>query len=673
MHDLGFINSVLLVLILLGSVSFTAYSLRAKKKLETLNKNLELQSIEHNSLIKNANCGIMHIDNVGRIKQLNTIYTKFLGIKINSLKEYFVFLDEEQIEIFINIIEKKKDANFEQTFYNAKAEEINLNIYISFLPKTYDMVVIATSREDKIKLEKALYRSKIFFNHSDLGHIILDNELNIIEVNDSLCSLLGYRADELILKNFSIFFKTDILYNSFVKNYLKNNSLNEISNIEYRFKKHNNSMFWVEIFGKKFKDGNRTYTILSIRDISVRVNSRNTIRKLNERVQEELEKLQEIIDVISMPIFIKDKDFNYIDCNRAFCDFLKLSKEEIIGKNVFGIFSPNQAKQFHDKDLEMLKNSLQIYKTTMKEQNITIEIHKKTLYKEGSFNGLVGIILDITQKENEKVYLEERVKEELEKNRLQREQHQQEQLENVKFFTIGQMAAGITHEINTPLTYIKGNFEMLIEDIERLEESALKESMLEDTKVIKDGIERVAKIIESMREVSQKNSEKKEIVNILETVVSSLIISHNRAKQITKIELNGKTFDFNYTIEEEFFAFVQKQRLEQVWIIIINNALDELIKLENFENRALHISVKPLNNKIIIQFKDNAGGINEKILSHIFEPFESTKESSGIGIGLNIAKRIVEDQSGKITAYNQDNGAIFEVTLPLKEIDDVSK
>jgi C4-dicarboxylate-specific signal transduction histidine kinase len=214
---------------------------------------------------------------------------------------------------------------------------------------------------------------------------------------------------------------------------------------------------------------------------------------------------------------------------------------------------------------------------------------------------------------------------------------------------------------------------MLIEDIQQLEQSALKESMLEDTKVIKDGIERVAKIIESMREVSQKNSEKKEIVNILETVVSSLIISHNRAKQVTKIELNGKTFDFNYTTEEKFFAFVQKQRLEQVWIIIINNALDELVKIENFEDRVLHISVKALKHKVIVQFKDNAGGINEKILPHIFEPFESTKESSGIGIGLNIAKRIVDEQDGKIKAYNQDNGAVFEITLPLKEFDDASK
>ena len=97
----------------------------------------------------------------------------------------------------------------------------------------------------------------------------------------------------------------------------------------------------------------------------------------------------------------------------------------------------------------------------------------------------------------------------------------------------------------------------------------------------------------------------------------------------------------------------------------MNNALDELIKIEAFEKRYLSVKIFREDETIVVRFKDNAGGIDEKILPRIFEPFESTKESSGIGIGLNIAQQIVLQNNGTISAYNEDEGAVFEVRLPV--------
>jgi len=668
MLSLNSLDIFLIIIVVIGFVSFSFYTKRTHKKLLDLNKNLTLQSLEYNSIIKNANCGILHVDSNNNVKQLNDHYKNFLKKQITSLDEYINLLDDEQQKTFNALIQEQKDTSFEQSFTNPIGDTINLNIYISFLPQNEGIIVIATSREDKLKLQKALYRSQIFFNHSDLGHIILNNNLNIIEVNDSLCKLTGYNSDELISQNFGIFFKTELLYKSFVRNYLKNNSLNEISNIEYRLKKKNGTMFCVEIFGKKFRDGTKSYSIWSIRDISVRVTSRNTIRHLNEELKEEFNKLQEIINLIPMPIFMKDNEFKYIECNKAFCEFLDLEKKDIVGKNVFELFEKEDAEKFYEKDLQMVENSSQTYETQTQKGKQFIELHKKRIYKDNKFSGFVGIVIDTTQKVFEMNYLESRVKEELEKNALQRQKHQKEQLENVKFSTIGQMAAGITHEINTPLTFIKGNFEMLIEDLHTLPQSKLKTTMLEDTKTIQDGLERIGKIIESMREVSQKHTEKIEKIEIFSTILSSLTISYNRAKQVVQMKLNGKNFDINYiNTEKKITALVQKQRIEQVWIIIINNALDELIKIEDFSQREFNINIFKKQKNVIIQFKDNAGGIDEKILPNIFKPFESTKESSGIGIGLNIAQKIIEDQGGKIRAYNEDKGAVFEVILPAEK------
>ncbi len=243
---------------------------------------------------------------------------------------------------------------------------------------------------------------------------------------------------------------------------------------------------------------------------------------------------------------------------------------------------------------------------------------------------------------------------------------EKEQLKNIKFTAIGQLAAGITHEINTPLTYIKGNFEMIKYDIQDLPDGIAKERILEDSEKVMDGINRLSNIVESMREMSQKSKESKENVNIYHTLITSLTLLYNRSKQISKIKLNGELFKIGFDKDKELYVCcVQKQRVEQTWVIIINNALDELVKIDNFEDRLIDINIKCTddNKNIVIKIKDNAGGIPNDINENIFEPFVSTKESSGMGVGLNIAKKIIEDQNGIIRAYNEDDGAVFEIRL----------
>ena len=112
----------------------------------------------------------------------------------------------------------------------------------------------------------------------------------------------------------------------------------------------------------------------------------------------------------------------------------------------------------------------------------------------------------------------------------------------------------------------------------------------------------------------------------------------------------------------EFNCDIQKQRIEQVWIVIINNALDELVRIENYELRMLSINIIKNEDNIIIRFKDNAGGIPTNIINKVFDPFVSTKQSGGIGVGLNIAQKIIQEHQGFIKAYN-DDGAVFEIKL----------
>lgn len=255
----------------------------------------------------------------------------------------------------------------------------------------------------------------------------------------------------------------------------------------------------------------------------------------------------------------------------------------------------------------------------------------------------------------------------IEKKQLEAQvkERENERIQNEKFSAIGQLAAGITHEINTPLTYIKGTIEMMQYDIEDLEESDSKTTMLADITTISDGIRRMENIISAMKEMASQRTGNKELTNIYSTILIALTMTHNKCKHISNVYLNGEQYSTLLDKNNEVFnALVQKQRIEQVWIVIINNAMDELIKMDNFANRKLDINISNMEDeKIKVTFKDNAGGIDPQIIDKIFEPFKSTKDSSGMGIGLNIAQKIVNDNNASIQAYNEEDGAVFEVII----------
>jgi C4-dicarboxylate-specific signal transduction histidine kinase len=240
------------------------------------------------------------------------------------------------------------------------------------------------------------------------------------------------------------------------------------------------------------------------------------------------------------------------------------------------------------------------------------------------------------------------------------------QLQQTKLASIGQMAAGIAHEINTPLTYMRGNVELLELDIEAIEHEETKEYFNDTLNTIKDGISRIALIVNTMREFAKNRPETKTKVNIIETLMNSLRMVYNRAKHVSVIYLNGEPFSLEYrpSQSQKYFREIVQQQIEQVWIIILNNALDELASVEvPFDKRFIRIEVQTIKDKVNVTFLDNAGGIKEEIVDKIFEPFISGKSHSGMGLGLNIAKKLLHEHNAEIEAFNTKNGACFSITI----------
>jgi C4-dicarboxylate-specific signal transduction histidine kinase len=268
-------------------------------------------------------------------------------------------------------------------------------------------------------------------------------------------------------------------------------------------------------------------------------------------------------------------------------------------------------------------------------------------------------LIDLIQKDTKSIILQQKIEEE-------KERHQEELLANAKFAAIGQLAAGITHEINTPLTYIKASFEILGYDLEDMPESKMKTDAQKQLERITDGLLRIENIINSMKEMSSQSKVEKKEMNIYSTIITSTVLAYNKSKHISKIFINGKEFYMDMDKNEHaFLAHVQPQRIEQVWVIIINNAIDELIKIDKFSDRKLEIILEEDDEFVYVYFKDNAGGIDEDLFDSLFKPFKGTKESGGMGVGLSIAQKIINDQSAgsTIEAYNEEDGAVFKVSL----------
>jgi two-component system NtrC family sensor kinase len=234
---------------------------------------------------------------------------------------------------------------------------------------------------------------------------------------------------------------------------------------------------------------------------------------------------------------------------------------------------------------------------------------------------------------------------------------------------VGQLAAGIAHEINNPIAFVRANLGQLREHWGTLEKgleqrsdpATLADVLAEGEEIIDEsleGIDRAASIVRDVREFSHAGNRERELADLNELLDQVIRVA---APEIR----SGISIDRNYG--ELPLIRCSPQQLKQVFLNLTINAIHAVEG-----SGAVAITTRVEHNQIRVWIDDDGCGIDESVLERIFDPFFTTKEvGQGTGLGLSISHEIIRGHGGEIIVEPKaESGSRFSVTLPLSDPDD---
>ncbi len=402
-----------------------------------------------------------------------------------------------------------------------------------------------------------------------------------------------------------------------------------------------------------------------------------------EQIQDELALYDQAMASSSCGITIADArlpDMPLIYANDAFERITGYAPHEVLGKNC-------RFLQAHERDqqaVQMIRNAIRngqhctaLLRNYRKDGTFFWnELFMSPIFdEEGTLTHFVGIQTDVTEREQAKQQLQDTLSE--------LRMTQTMLVHSEKMNALGQVVAGVAHEINNPIAFVnsnvhslRGTFAELVEayndleafaragaqpaalaGLDKLRQTADVDFLLDDTQDLIDqtltGLRRVKTIVEELRKFSRLDEAEYKVANLRENVESTLLVASGELRARVAV-----TVDIDPTLE---FRCAPAE-LNQVFLNIVINAAQAI----DGEGQ-ITISAREESNCVVIAFTDSGSGIPPEVIGHIFDPFFTTKPvGTGTGLGLAISHKIIVDgHKGTISADSTPGaGTTFTIRLP---------
>ncbi len=484
--------------------------------------------------------------------------------------------------------------------------------------------VIAVVFKDNVDTEPAHHRIQVAYASDDLI-FQFDVSARVYYVSANVERITGYRADEFLSGNLH---PLDIIHPddrpALEKEFRRLLMTHESTeNTEHRILKKNGEIAYLLKSWYSLSDADGTFTgIMGLnKDITEE-------RFLKERLQLFHSAFEHSTDAI----VITGVDGKIIDVNGAFTKIYGYAREEAIGKATSMIQSRHSTREFYEQMWNSLERDGQwrgeILNRTKSGKEIPIWLNITPIYLGEKKIGYMGVESDISDRKG----LEQQI------------------IQTEKLATIGQLAAGIAHEIGTPLNIISGNAEFV----------------LLDTKESEPGHQELATIIEQTKRISTLMRQlldfaRPKVLSLQPTDVNGVLTD---VLNFTRVQFKKGDIEVSTRLEEGIpKVYGDPALLYQVFLNIVVNAFQAMTKGGALTIRTGAERVMDGRKKVTIEIADTGEGIRPENLEKIFTPFFTTKEpGKGTGLGLAVTRRIVEEHSGTIELKSElGKGTTFTI------------